>query len=86
VELYQGNVQFVETRIRQLAAVSGPLGSVNQLLGDFYASGLDSARVEALGYRPLMPYLRAVDQVRTRQDVLDFVADHLTTPPCRWSA
>lgn len=80
VALYEGNTKFVENRIRQLATQQHPPGSAYQLLGDFYASGLDTSSIESTGYRPLIPYLEAVDKIRSRQDILDFIARHIATP------
>jgi len=38
-----------------------PKGSVEQLIGDHYASCMDEARVEALGLEPLRPLLAEID-------------------------
>ena len=80
VAVYEGNTKFVESSIQQLTTQQHKAGSVNQLLGDFYASGLDTNTIETVGYSPLTPYLEAVDRIQTRQDILDFIARHITTP------
>ena len=80
VAIYEGNTKFVENRIRQLANRPHKAGSVHQLLGDFYASGLDTNLIVKLSYLPLIPYFKEVDKIRSRQDILDFIARHITTP------
>jgi predicted metalloendopeptidase len=46
-----------------------PLGSARQLLGDFYAAFMDTARVESLGLTPLAAELAQIDGLRTSADV-----------------
>ena len=43
------------------ASTSWPKGSVEQLIGDHYASCMDEARVEALGLEPIRPLLAEID-------------------------
>lgn len=80
VAIYEGNTRFVEDRVRQLSTQRHPTGSAGQLLGDFYASGLDTHSIERLGYLPLLPYFKAVDSIRSPSDVPAFIARHLATP------
>ena len=42
-----------------------PKGSVEQLIGDFYAACMDEARVDALGLEPVRPLLAEIDAMRT---------------------
>lgn len=51
------------------AAMSGPQGNVQKLLGDFWASGLDEAAVEADGSKPIAPLLARIDGIRRSGDV-----------------
>jgi putative endopeptidase len=43
------------------ASTTWPKGSVEQLIGDHYASCMDEARVETLGLEPLRPLLAQID-------------------------
>ena len=45
------------------APTKWPKGSVEQLIGDHYASCMDEARVEALGLEPIRPLLAEIDGV-----------------------
>ena len=49
-------------------------GSIEQKVGDFYASGMDSAAIEKRGYEPLKPYLAQIDAIKDAKGVLQFIA------------
>ena len=55
-----------------------PTGTSTQKIGDFYFSGLDTLSIERLGISSIKPQLDRIDQIRTKQDVLE-VAAYLTT-------
>ena len=46
-----------------------PAGSVEQRLGDHYASCMDEARIDAAGLTPLAPWLADIDGIRNLADV-----------------
>lgn len=48
-------------------------GSIEQKVGDFYASGMDSAAIENRGYDPVKPYLQKIDSIKTADDILKYV-------------
>ena len=56
---------------RQLldAAMKSPQTEVQNRLGDFWASGLDEAAVEADGSRPIAPLLSRIDAIKKAKDV-----------------
>ena len=51
------------------AAMASPQGEVQNRLGDFWASGLDEAAVEADGSRPIAPLLSRIDAIKKAKDV-----------------
>ncbi len=51
------------------AATSSPQGNVQKLLGDFWASGLDEAAVEADGSNPIAPLLTRINAIKKAKDV-----------------
>jgi putative endopeptidase len=54
-------------------------GSAEQKIGDFYATGMDSARIERNGYKPILPDLKAIDALQTKKDLIKFLAEmHLS--------
>ena len=54
---------------------NAPKGSAEQKIGDFYATGMDSARIEKEDYNPIKPYLRKVDALKNKSDVIKTIAE-----------
>ncbi|AKD02053.1 M13 family metallopeptidase [Pontibacter korlensis] len=50
-------------------------GSATQLVGDFYASGMDSVAVNKAGVNPIKPELDRILSVKTADDLIKAVAD-----------
>ena len=55
--------------VEAAAKTRSPSGSPGQIIGDFYASLLDSAAIERDGIRPLEPFLREVSRLRDSRDL-----------------
>jgi putative endopeptidase len=49
-------------------------GSVEQKVGDFYATGMDEAAVDAAGIKPLEPEFQRIDAIKNMTDLQDDVA------------
>ncbi len=73
-----GGFEELETRNRDtlkaiLDEVSAkkdwPAGSIEQKVGDFYASGMDEAAIEKAGLSPLKPWLDKVDGIQRVEDL-----------------
>ncbi|MGN7725811.1 M13 family metallopeptidase [Luteimonas sp. 22616] len=56
------------------AAMQSPQNNVQKLLGDFWASGLDVAAVEADGAQPIAPLLSRIDGIRRSKDIPPAIA------------
>jgi putative endopeptidase len=56
------------------AATNAPRGSVEQLIGDFWFTGVDSAAINQQGLGPLRPDLERIDAIRSIGDVIAVVA------------
>ncbi len=50
-------------------------GSIEQKLGDFYASGMDTAAIEAKGATPLQPELQKIDAITDYKALINYAAD-----------
>ena len=50
-------------------------GSLEQKLGDFYASGMDTTTIDKRGYEPIKPILNRIDSISNVASLLKFVAD-----------
>lgn len=55
------------------AAASAGNNDLMKRVGDFYASAMDSAAIERLGYKPIEPYLTAIDALSSKADVLRYM-------------
>jgi predicted metalloendopeptidase len=62
-ELRLANQQRFQEILAAALSADAPKGSAMQKLGDFYASGMDVERLNALGAAPLTPFLRRVDDI-----------------------
>ena len=51
-----------------------PEGSTPRKLGTFYASCMDSAAIEAVGFDPIRPWLAGIDSIRTRARLVPEIA------------
>jgi len=71
--LDQQNQRFIHSLVEKASKdTSGPAGSVQRKVGDFYASGMDEAAINAAGIKPLQPELdriAAIDSVAQLQDM-----------------
>jgi len=56
------------------AAMQAPQGPVQQLLGDFWASGLAEAEVERDGANPVAPLLERINGIRRAKDIAPAIA------------
>lgn len=53
------------------------MGSVEQKVGDFYASGMDVATINSRGYEPVKPILARVEAINSVSSLIEFVATEL---------
>ncbi|HMC87000.1 MAG TPA: M13 family metallopeptidase, partial [Chitinophagaceae bacterium] len=49
-------------------------GSIEQKLGDFYASGMDTTTINQLGFDPIKPVLAGIDSIGNLTSLMKFVA------------
>ena len=52
-------------------------GSIDQKVGDFYASGMDTVTINKRGYEPVQPILKHIDDINNLPSLLKFVATEL---------
>ncbi|HVT85965.1 MAG TPA: M13 family metallopeptidase [Chitinophagaceae bacterium] len=50
-------------------------GSIEQKVGDFYASGMDTATINKRGYDPIKPVLNSIEAISDVPSLMKFVAD-----------
>ena len=69
-EIHERNEKRLHTILEEAAAAQAPAGSDTQIIGDFYASYMDTARVNELGITPLAEELAAIDAATTHADIV----------------
>ena len=73
--LAENNRSILKGILESAAAdASAAKGSDTQLIGDFYHSCVAEDAIERAGARPLMPYLREIEKIRTRDDLVREIA------------
>ena len=58
-----------------ISASQPSAGSIEQKVGDFYASGMDTAAINKRGYEPIRPLLARIDAVNDVPQLLTLVAE-----------
>lgn len=58
-----------------VAQSNSPAGSIGQKVGDFYASGMDTATINKLGYEPIKPLLSRIDAISDIPSLMKYVAE-----------
>jgi len=53
------------------------MGSIEQKVGDFYASGMDTATISKRGYEPVKPMLARIDAISDLPSLMKFVAEEI---------
>lgn len=73
--LYEENLKKMHEILEDLSKKKDhPKGSAEQKVGDFYASGMDTAAIEKAGYTPLQPMLAKIDAVKDYKELLLLLA------------
>ncbi len=68
-------LQFILDSVSQ--AQNAP-GSIEQKVGDFYASGMDTATINGRGFEPLQPTLQKIAAIRDLKALTTFAAGEIT--------
>jgi len=68
-EVRERNHEILRQIADKAAAASAPKGSVEQKVGDYWASGMDEAAIEAAGVEPIAPELALIDGLTDRAQI-----------------
>lgn len=63
--------------LEDLAANTYVKGSLHQKVGDFYASGIDTASINARGYEPIIPLQERIESINEVSELMKYVADEM---------
>ena len=73
-DLRKANRDAMRTLCEDAAKASGAKGTVEQQVGDLYASGMDSAKIEQLGYTPIKPDLEQINGLQDATQMMQWIA------------
>ena len=74
-EVHVRNEAILHELLKNAAETDSDPGSVNQMVGDYYASGMDTRAIEDLGIAPIQPWLDRIDSIETTDDIRELVTD-----------
>src|SRR3954454_7207360 len=73
-DLYNRTRDNLKSLLETAAKSTADRGSNEQLVGDFYASGMDSAAIEKRGYDPIKPYLQRAAAIANTDSIMQLEA------------
>ena len=73
-ELKDFNERSLKEILETASAQGASPGSAQQKVGDFFAAGMDSSRVEKAGMGPIRPWLNRIDAVKNIKGLQDEIA------------
>ncbi len=74
--LAEENYQILKKILEDAASnKNAPYGSIEQKVGDFYFTGMDTAQIEKAGFDPIKPELNLVSNIKTLEDVYKVIPE-----------
>nr|WP_229364423.1 M13 family metallopeptidase [Fibrella aestuarina] len=73
-QLYEENERKTKTILEEAAKANAAAGSIEQQVGDFYASGMDTAAIDKRGYDPVKAELAKINALTDYKQVLTYLA------------
>src|SRR5690606_13492409 len=71
--LQEGAERNLRQILEESASANAPVGSDAQKVGDFYASFMDEAAIEAKGLAPLQPELERIGRISSKKDIAEHI-------------
>ncbi|WP_053991102.1 M13 family metallopeptidase [Mangrovimonas sp. TPBH4] len=69
--------KLLQTILEEVSVGDYAKGSIEQKLGDFYASGMDTLSIDQRGFEPIKPILEQIDALDSPAVLIAFVADQM---------
>lgn len=63
--------------LEEVSQADNKAGSIEQQVGDFYASGMDTLRINERGATPIQPILNRIEAITDTKGIIDFVATQI---------
>lgn len=68
-ELQESNNKIIRKLILDLSSSENQEGSIAQKIGDFYASGMDTLKIEKQGLSPLYEYFDQINSIQSKDEI-----------------
>lgn len=75
LEMYNRTKANIKEILGSVSGANNAAGSIEQKVGDFYLSGMDSAAIEKAGYDPVKPWLKQIADIKDVAGILQFNAE-----------
>lgn len=75
IELREDNRKKIKALMEEAQKQDNEPGRPLQKIGDFYATGMDTNKINAQGYDPIKADLKSIDQIRTAEDLQSQIAE-----------
>ena len=69
--------ELLKNILEEVSGVAHPKASIEQKVGDFYASGMDTISIEQRGFEPIQPILDRITAITDVASMLGFVATQI---------
>lgn len=67
--------ELLENILEDVSATDNPAGSIEQKVGDFYASGMDTEAINKRGFEPIQPILSNIESIHSVKELMSFVTE-----------
>tara|TARA_R110000868_G_scaffold178880_2_gene418746 strand:+ start:2869 stop:4881 length:2013 start_codon:yes stop_codon:yes gene_type:complete len=68
---------LLQNILEDVSSTEHPKGSIEQKVGDFYTSGMDTAQINKRGYDPIQPVLKKINSINSTSSLIDFVTEEI---------
>ncbi len=69
--------ELLRTILEEVSQIDNPKGSIEQKVGDFYTSGMDTVIIDQLGLKPILPILERIAAISDVTSMTTFVATQI---------
>lgn len=71
--------KLLEDILTEVSSTNQKEGSIEQKVGDFYSSGMDTETINKLGFLPIKPILNSIDNINNVSSLMAFVTEEMTS-------
>ncbi|MGE5457889.1 MAG: M13 family metallopeptidase [Methanococcaceae archaeon] len=72
--LAESNYKILKEILESAAKSDAPKVTIRQKVGDLYKTGMDEARIESEGAKPLAPIMKEIDNIKSLKDLVSEIA------------